>query len=152
MSENPRQPRPDDAVLGGQSQAPMYAAVLGGIEGVKQRLETDSLEEKKAALEDALKYGDKGIEVLFGILDQKASKELQLFTYRLLEKLIEQTKTDEHLSWLNKILGKIRVNEKQNTNQLDEHLKRNIRARLEMRFPWYEFESVTVNRMGEIIK
>ena len=43
MSENPRQPRPDDAVLGGQSQTPMNAAVLGGIEGVKQSLKTDNL-------------------------------------------------------------------------------------------------------------
>ena len=118
MSENPRQPRSDDAVLGGQSQAPKYAAVLGGIEGVKLRLETNSLEEKKAAIQDALKYGDKGIEVLFAVLEQEASEELQWFTYRLLEK---QPSTI-------------------------------IKARLEKHFPWYEYESVTVNRRGEIIK
>ena len=152
MSENPRQPRPDDAVLGGQSQAPMYAAVLGGIEGVKLRLGTDNLEEKKVALQDALKYGDKGIEVLFGILEQKESWELQWLAYSLLEKFTQETKTNEELSWWSKILGKTKVDENQTSNQLDEQLKRNIRARLKNHFPWYEFESVTVNRRGEIIK
>jgi hypothetical protein len=92
MSENPRQPRPDDAVLGGQSQAPMYAAVLGGIEGVKLRLETGNLEEKKAAFQDALKYGEKGIEVLFEILENEESWELQWLAYSLLEKFTEETK------------------------------------------------------------
>jgi formylglycine-generating enzyme required for sulfatase activity len=118
MSENPRQPRPDDAVLGGQSQAPKYGAVLGGIEGVKLRLGTDNLEIKKAALQDALKYGDKGIEVLFGILEQKESWELEWLAYSLLEKQPSAI----------------------------------IKARLEKHFPWYGFESVTVNRHGEIIK
>ena len=118
MSENPRQPRPDDAVLGGQTQPPMYGAVLGGIEGVKQRLETGNLEEKKTALQDALKYGDKGIEVLFGILEQKECWELEWLAYGLLEKQPSEI----------------------------------IKARLEKHFPWYKFESVTVNRQGEIIK
>jgi hypothetical protein len=121
MSENPRQPRPDDAVLGGQSQAPMYAAVLGGIEGVKLRLETGNLEEKEAALQDALKYGDKGIEVLFTILEKKKRSELEWLAYGLLE---------EQPSGI-------------------------IKARLKNHFPWYEwyeYESVTVNRRGEIIK
>ena len=118
MSEKTRQPRPDDAVLGGQSQAPIYGAVLGGIEGVKQRLERDNLEEKKVALQDALKYGDKGIEFLFGILEQKESWELEWLAYGVLEKQPSAI----------------------------------IKSRLENYFPWYEFESVTVNRRGEIIK
>ena len=118
MSENPRQPRPDDAVLGGQFQVPIYAAVLGGIEGIKLRLETNSLEKKKAALQDALKYEEKGIEVLFGILEQEENLELEWLAYSLLKK---QPSTI-------------------------------IKTRLEKHFPWYEFESVTVNRRGEIIK
>ena len=146
MSENPRQPRPDDAVLGGQSQVPIYGAVLGGIEGVRLRLETGNLEDKKAALQDALKYGDKGIEFLFGVLEQEASEELQWFTYGVLKKLTENS------SWWGKILGKTKVDEKQSSNQLDEQLKKNIKARLKNYFPWYGFESVTVNGRGEIIK
>ena len=118
MSENPRQPRPDDAVLGGQSQVPIYGAVLGGIEGVRLRLETGNLEDKKAALQDALKYGDKGIEFLFGVLEQEASEELQWFTYGVLKKLTENS------SWWGKILGKTKVDEKQSSNQLDEQLKK----------------------------
>jgi hypothetical protein len=35
MAIKPTQPQPDDAVLGGQSLAPLDGAVLGGIEGVK---------------------------------------------------------------------------------------------------------------------
>lgn len=38
MSEHSREPRPDDAVLGGQHQAPIDAAVLGGIKSVKANL------------------------------------------------------------------------------------------------------------------
>lgn len=36
MAITPRQPQPDDAVLGGQSLAPLDESVLGGIEGVKK--------------------------------------------------------------------------------------------------------------------
>ena len=102
MSENPRQPRPDDAVLGGQSQIPMYAAVLGGIEGVKQRLETANLEEKKAALQDALKYGDKGIKLLFEILrNYEINEELWWLSHNLLDKKIDSA-IDEQLQSINK--------------------------------------------------
>ncbi|MGB3653499.1 MAG: hypothetical protein WBA41_20095 [Rivularia sp. (in: cyanobacteria)] len=37
MSDN-QQPKPYDAILGGQNQPPEGAAVLGGIEGVKIRI------------------------------------------------------------------------------------------------------------------
>ena len=69
MSNTPRQPRPDDAVLGGQFQAPIDGAVLGGIEGLRQRLIIDNFEVKKVALTQALNYGEKGVEVLFEILE-----------------------------------------------------------------------------------
>jgi hypothetical protein len=60
MSNTPQQPRPDDAVLGGQCQAPIDGAVLGGIEGVRQRLATENIEVKKVALPQALNYGEYG--------------------------------------------------------------------------------------------
>jgi hypothetical protein len=68
------QPQNFDAVFGGQAPLPIDSLVLGGIQGVKKRLETEDEEERVAALEDALKYGDEGIdliiEALYDSLDQ----------------------------------------------------------------------------------
>jgi formylglycine-generating enzyme required for sulfatase activity len=68
MAENLNQPRKDDAVLGGQNPSLVNAAVLGGIEAVKRRLASSSEAVRIAALPDALKYGEKGFEVVFDIL------------------------------------------------------------------------------------
>jgi hypothetical protein len=67
MSNNPNQPRLDDAVLGGQTP-PMSAAILGGLEGVKRRLASKSDEVKIAALKDALSYGTEGLKFLDQIM------------------------------------------------------------------------------------
>jgi formylglycine-generating enzyme required for sulfatase activity len=113
-----QQPRPDDAVLGGQSQAPLDAAVLGGIEGVRQKLASDNEAVKKEGVLQALNYGEKGIEALFGILERESSEKIWWLSHQMLEK------------------------------QGDPE----ITAKLKNYFPWYEYESVTVNRHGEIIK
>ncbi len=63
----PHEPRPYDAVLGGQSAPPASAAVLGGLEGVKQRLSSNSEAVRMAALSEALKYGQPGWELVFQI-------------------------------------------------------------------------------------
>ncbi|MFB2983070.1 hypothetical protein [Microseira sp. BLCC-F43] len=63
MPDNPNEPRPFDAVLGGQSRPPVNAAVLGGLAGVKQRLASTSDEVRIAALYEALKYGQAGLDV-----------------------------------------------------------------------------------------
>ena len=65
MSENPNQPGEYDAVLGGQNPQLANAVVLGGIEGVKTRLASPSETARIAALSDALKYGEKGLDILF---------------------------------------------------------------------------------------
>jgi WD40 repeat protein len=57
MINNPNQPRPYDAVLGNQNPPPVDAVVLGGLKGVKRRLATESVEQRIAALKEALKYG-----------------------------------------------------------------------------------------------
>jgi len=113
-----QRPRPDDAVLGGQSQAPLDAAVLGGIQGVQQKLASDNEVVKKEGILQALNYGEKGIEALFGVLEWENSPEIQWLTYQMLEK------------------------------QGDP----GIIAKLKNYLPWYQYESVTVNRRGEIIK
>lgn len=78
MSENSHQPKDNDAVLGGNS--PAYSGlVLGGIEGVKWRLgrsessgRTASIEQKITALNDALKYGQVGLELVIEALEDES--------------------------------------------------------------------------------
>lgn len=64
IPDNPNHPREYDAVLGGQSPPLVDGLVLGGIEGVKRRLDSNSQEIRIAALSDALKYGREGQELL----------------------------------------------------------------------------------------
>ncbi len=44
MSES--NPRESDLILGGQNPPPTSAAILGGLAGVKQRLESESIAER----------------------------------------------------------------------------------------------------------
>ncbi|UNU25597.1 formylglycine-generating enzyme family protein [Microcoleus vaginatus] len=84
MTENPNQPREYDAVLGGESQVPLSAAVLGGIPGVKSRLASPIVEVKIAALSEALKYGEPGLELIIGAL-QDESIAVRFAAYSLLK-------------------------------------------------------------------
>ena len=90
MAENPNQPKEYDAVLGGQNPPPMYGAVLGGIEGVKKRLASPVVEVRIAALSDALKYGEKGLDLVLQAL-QDESIEVQFAAYSLLKDRQEPT-------------------------------------------------------------
>jgi formylglycine-generating enzyme required for sulfatase activity len=68
---NPQQPREYDAVLGGNSPSLEGAAVLGGIEGVKLRLQNPDSKVRIAALEQALNYGKQGLDlVIAGLKDE----------------------------------------------------------------------------------
>ena len=85
---NPQQPREYDAVLGGNSPSLEGAAVLGGIEGVKLRLQNPDAKVRIAALEQALNYGEQGLDlVIAGLKDE--SVELQLQAYSLLNNRTE---------------------------------------------------------------
>ncbi|MBN3922324.1 hypothetical protein [Nostoc sp. NMS4] len=68
MNNNYNQPGEFDAVLGGEQQNQNYAVVLGGLEGVKNRLNSQDDEVKTSALEDALKYGNAGIDLIIEAL------------------------------------------------------------------------------------
>ncbi|MGJ5631727.1 WD40 repeat domain-containing protein [Nostoc sp. CALU 1950] len=83
MPENQNQPREYDAVLGGQVTPPVAGVVLGGIDAVKQRLASVSLEQRIAALADALKYGEAGLELIIQTLTD-VSPEIQLTAENLL--------------------------------------------------------------------
>jgi formylglycine-generating enzyme required for sulfatase activity len=85
---NPQQPREYDAVLGGNSPSLEGAAVLGGIEGVKLRLQNPDLKVRIAALEQALNYGEQGLDlVIAGLKDE--SVEVQIQSYHILNSRIE---------------------------------------------------------------
>ncbi len=84
MTENQNKPREYDAVLGGQSQVPLGAAVLGGIPGVKSRLASPIVQVKIAALSEALKYGDAGLDLIIAAL-QDESMPMKFAAYSLLK-------------------------------------------------------------------
>ena len=77
------QPHTDDAVLGGQKPALVSDAVLGGIEGVKRRLASAVVEQRIAALTEALKYGKAGLDLVIQALNNE-SKSVAQSAYFLL--------------------------------------------------------------------
>ena len=88
MSDNPNQPRVDDAVLGGQVPIPRDSAILGGIEGVKRRLASAVEQQRIAALSDALKYGEAGLDLVIQVL-QNESWLVESAAYGLLRERAE---------------------------------------------------------------
>ncbi|WP_338023026.1 formylglycine-generating enzyme family protein [Argonema galeatum] len=84
MTENPNQPREFDVVMGGQNPPLINAVVLGGIEGVKRRLNYPDVEVRIAALWDALKYGEAGLDLVIQALQDK-SKQIKFTAYSLLK-------------------------------------------------------------------
>ena len=84
MPNEQNQPREYDAILGGQNSTPVNAAVLGGIAGVKSRLASPAIEVRIAALSDALKYGEAGLDLIVGALRDE-SMEVKVAAYSLLK-------------------------------------------------------------------
>ncbi|MDZ8109490.1 MAG: hypothetical protein RM338_28240 [Nostoc sp. DedQUE12a] len=83
MPDNHNQPKEYDAVLGGQVPSPVDGVVLGGIEGVKKCLASIFFKERITALENALKYGEAGLELLIQSLTD-VSPEVQQTAENLL--------------------------------------------------------------------
>jgi formylglycine-generating enzyme required for sulfatase activity len=84
MSDHQNEPREYDAVLGGQSSIPVNAAVLGGIPGVKSRLVSPAVEARIAALSEALKYGEAGLDLIIQALGDE-SMQVKFAAYSLLK-------------------------------------------------------------------
>lgn len=74
MPENLNRPKEYDVVLGGQTLPPLSGAVLGGLAGVKHRLKSEVIDHRIAALIEALKYGDAGLELIVGAFDDQAMR------------------------------------------------------------------------------
>ncbi len=84
MSDNQNEPREYDAVRGGQNSIPVNAAVLGGIPGVKSRLASPIVEVRIAALSEALKYGESGLDLVIQALHDE-SMQVKFAAYLLLK-------------------------------------------------------------------
>ncbi|MEO6863367.1 MAG: PspA/IM30 family protein [Microcoleus sp.] len=65
--ENLDQPKPYDAVRGGQLPPPVGGVVLGGLAGVKHRLSSSVSEHRISALNEALNYGEPGLKIVIKI-------------------------------------------------------------------------------------
>ncbi|MEM7714276.1 MAG: hypothetical protein AAF349_12000 [Cyanobacteria bacterium P01_A01_bin.68] len=72
---NQNQPREFDVVLGGENPAPITGVVLGGIEGVKRRLESEIERVRIVALRDALNYENEGFDLVIETL-KKSSEDM----------------------------------------------------------------------------
>lgn len=70
MNNNPV-PRKFDAVLGGQAPPPIEGVVLGGLVGLKSRLQSTVVEARVAALSEALNYGEVGLDLVIRALQDK---------------------------------------------------------------------------------
>jgi len=128
MTEKPNQPRKYDAVLGGKNPPPVNAAVLGGIEGVKMRLAANDELVRVGAVREAMKYGEAGLDLAIASLNDE-SPQVRQAVLNLLEEKLTHPKVKA-------LLGK----------ELKLANGKLIRIYRE------EFETVTVNDFGKIIK
>jgi hypothetical protein len=85
LYNNPQhQPQEFDAILGGNTPSPMTSVVLGGIEGVKNRLKSATIETRIAAISEALNYGTAGLDLVIAGL-QDSSGQVRSYAYKLLQ-------------------------------------------------------------------
>ncbi|MEH2176951.1 STM4015 family protein [Nostoc sp.] len=101
MTNNQNKPREFDAVLGGEAPPPVQGVVLGGIEGVKQRLASFLVKARIDAVNDALKYGDAGLDLVIAALNDESSL-VQRSAYLLLRERTEsevQQAVKAYKSW-----------------------------------------------------
>ncbi|MGB0561136.1 MAG: WD40 repeat domain-containing protein [Spirulinaceae cyanobacterium] len=94
-------PRTGDLVLGGQTQAQLGTAphqspassnwVLGGLEGVKTRLNHPTAEVRCQALAEALNYGEEGLKLVLAALAHPQAR-VQWTAHQVLQDWAEQVK------------------------------------------------------------
>jgi hypothetical protein len=69
-----QRPQEFDAVLGNQTQIANGSLILGGLEGVKTRLNSEHIHVIILALKDAIKYGDAGLQLVIEYLENPESQ------------------------------------------------------------------------------
>ncbi|BAU15475.1 leucine rich repeat variant [Leptolyngbya sp. NIES-3755] len=72
MPESNSNPQSTDAILGGQTPAPYQGAILGGIEGIQQKLKNDDLSIRLEAVDQAWNYGTAGLGCLHQALSDRS--------------------------------------------------------------------------------
>jgi signal transduction histidine kinase len=72
-----------------RDQSPSTDLVLGGLEGVKKRLASDTFEQKIVDLVEAFNYGEVGLALVIEVLKEQSSP-LQSIAYLLLKERAEQ--------------------------------------------------------------
>jgi len=87
-----QQPKDTDAVLGGRN-TPQRGLVLGGIQGVKQRLQAPNEEARAEALYQALNYGEEGLALVIASLEDESLK----VSNRAYELLLKQPNPSQEL-------------------------------------------------------
>ncbi|MEG4800632.1 PspA/IM30 family protein [Microcoleus sp. ARI1-B5] len=85
--ENLDQPKPYDAVRGGQQPPPVGGVVLGGLAGVKHRLSSSVSEHRIAALKESFNYGDAGLKIVINICQSSTGPVQRAASDLLREKL-----------------------------------------------------------------
>lgn len=103
MSDNLNQPKEYDAVLSDKNSVAVGSLVLGGLEGVKTRLNSQVIEVQIAALKEAFNYGDVGLDLVLQAW-QNESGRLKWEAYTLLlqreEKAVKYA-LQRYNHWLN---------------------------------------------------
>jgi hypothetical protein len=84
MTNNQNNPREFDAVIGGETPPPLQGVVLGGIKGIKRRLNSSDYEVRITALKNAIDYGDIGLDLIINALTD-SEQEVRLFAANLLK-------------------------------------------------------------------
>lgn len=105
MANSSQEPRKFDAVKGGQVPPPVSGAVLGGIEGLRQRFATGNEQVRLNAVVSASTYGDEGLDILVKAL-KDASLQIRVKAYQILKELnqaLEETATGIRLNTGDKI-------------------------------------------------
>ncbi len=69
-----QQPQQFDVVLGSQTSIANGSVILGGIEGVKARLNSENIHVMILALKDAINYGDAGLHLILHYLEDSESQ------------------------------------------------------------------------------
>jgi|GEM_PF-1052476 phage shock protein A len=87
MLEKFHEPKPYDAVRGGQLPPPVGAAVLGGLAGVEHRLSSSVSEHRIAALKETLNYGDDGLKILIKVCQSQTGPMQQAACDLLFQRL-----------------------------------------------------------------
>jgi hypothetical protein len=84
MDLDSERPQNFDAVLGNQTSIANGSVILGGIEGVKNRLNSDNINVIILALKDAIDYGDAGLRLVLQYLEDPESQIVEA-AYELLK-------------------------------------------------------------------